>query len=67
MQREDDSVRGLPTHSIRGQTLKNEIVFKTQEKDGTEMWNPRSQDKGQVDFWTETCTECLKISLVEGM
>lgn len=35
--------------------LENEIVFKAQEKDGTEMWNARSQNMGQVDFWAETC------------
>lgn len=56
----------LPTHSVGRQTLNNEIAFKAQEKDETEMWNPRSRDKGQVDFWAETFKECLKISLVSG-
>lgn len=65
MQRGDNNIKGLLTHFVGAEILKNEI-FKAQEKDETVKWNPRPQAKEQVDIWAKTGEECLKPSLVRG-
>lgn len=47
MQTGNDKVRDCYSHSVSGETFKDEVVFEAQEKDGAVMGSPGPETRGK--------------------